>query len=159
MTRKTSVERHLLNEYEHAETNNTTTESNKDGFEEWWSIQKQLKKRIQKTCKKFGPSLRKNIKRNELMYDPRHELLFCRNAKVSVYSAIYNTQIHRNMSELSLCTNIEISMGLNIEWICFNILMGELKVKEDLILDNFTDLDMVNSAKLKCANHSAWSQL
>ena len=93
VTRKTSIERHLLNKEEHEENYNTTTESDKNGFDEWWSKQKQLKNRIQKTCKKFGPSLRKNIKRNELMYDPRHELLFCRNAKVSVYSSIHNTQI------------------------------------------------------------------
>ena len=26
--------------------------------------------------------MRKNINENDLMYDPRHELLFCRNAKV-----------------------------------------------------------------------------
>jgi len=79
---RTSVERHLLNKDEQEANTNTTTESVTGGFDEWWNKQKQLKKRIQKTCQKFGPSLRKNIKKSELMYDPRHELLFCRNAKV-----------------------------------------------------------------------------
>jgi len=54
-----------------------------NGFDQWWLKQKLLKEQIRKTCKRMGPSLRMNIKQNELkrvfLYEPRHEMLYCRN--------------------------------------------------------------------------------
>ena len=76
-----------MNYDEHQENTSSTTEPVTNEFSEWWSKQKQLKKRIQKTCEKFGPSLRKTIDRHDLMYDHQHELLFCRSAKVSALSS------------------------------------------------------------------------
>jgi len=62
------------------------TQPNTDGFDQWWLKQKQLKKQIKETCKLLGPSLRKNIKQKEqkksFLYDPEHQILWCRNAKV-----------------------------------------------------------------------------
>jgi len=78
---RNSVEsRHLLNNNEDITV--LSTESPAKVFEEWWGKQKQRKEQIKRTCQKYGSSLRKHIKDNDLMYDPRHELLFCRNAKV-----------------------------------------------------------------------------
>ena len=75
--------RHLLNNTDHEDKNMTTdSDAEAGGFQKWWSKQNLLKKRIQNTCQKFGPSLRKNISRHKLMYDRQHKLLFCRNAKV-----------------------------------------------------------------------------
>jgi len=79
---RNSVERHLLNKNEKDEVTVLATESSNKGFEDWWEKQKQRKSQIKKTCQKYGASVRKNINENDLMYDPRHELLFCRNAKV-----------------------------------------------------------------------------
>ena len=62
-------------------------------FKRWWETQRQRKLNIEKTCQKYGSALQYNINKNNLMYDPNHKLLFCRNAKVrSIY--IYN--IKRN---------------------------------------------------------------
>ena len=51
-------------------------------FGAWWAKQRELQNRIEKTCEKYGASLHRSIQRKQLMYDPRHDLLFCRNAKV-----------------------------------------------------------------------------
>jgi len=82
LVRTAATDRHLLNKEDQEETTTNSTLEEYVGFMEWWSKQKQMKTRIQKTCQKYGPSLRQNIDQHELMYDPRHELLFCRNAKV-----------------------------------------------------------------------------
>ena len=56
----------------------------KAGFDDWWNKQKQIQNKIEKTCKKYGSSLRQNIKPKQLMFDPINELLFCRNAKINI---------------------------------------------------------------------------
>ena len=53
------------------------------------------------------------------------------------------------MSEYSVCTNEGMPMGLPIKWISFNLLMEELKVKELIILANFTDRENCQTCKLK----------
>ena len=78
----TNVSTYLLNKYDTDDVTVLATESSTKGFEDWWEKQKKRKSQIKKTCQKYGISVRKNINENDLMYDPRHELLFCRNAKV-----------------------------------------------------------------------------
>jgi len=82
---RNSVDRHLLNNNKAEQEGHTTAlpaEAGAGGFEAWWTEQRRRKRRIERTCQKYGPELRKNIKENDLMYDQRHQLLFCRNAKV-----------------------------------------------------------------------------
>ena len=55
---------------------------NEPEFQDWWKTQEQRKLNIEKTCQKYGSSIQNNIKRNKLMHDRNHNLLFCRNAKV-----------------------------------------------------------------------------
>ena len=55
---------------------------NETEFQKWWTIQEQRKLDIEKTCQKYGSSIHYNIQRDNLMHDPNHKLLFCRNAKV-----------------------------------------------------------------------------
>ena len=51
-------------------------------FESWMSRQTELKDNVRKVCKKYGRSLNRNVPLNQFMYDSKHKLLFCRNAKV-----------------------------------------------------------------------------
>ena len=53
-------------------------------FESWMSRQTELKDNVRKVCKKYGRSLNRNVPLNQFMYDSKHKLLFCRNAKVKV---------------------------------------------------------------------------
>ena len=52
-------------------------------FQKWLQTQEQRRLNITKTCEKYGAWIKYNIKRENLMYDRTHKLLFCRNAKVS----------------------------------------------------------------------------
>jgi len=95
---RNSVEsRHLLNNNEDITV--LSTESSAKVFEDWWGKQKQRKEQIKRTCQKYGSSLRKHIKENDLMYDPRHELLFCRNAKVGTTTWLTHFLRLSNLSE------------------------------------------------------------
>ena len=53
-------------------------------FESWNSRQTDLKENIKKVCDKYGKSLSHKVPLNAFMYDSKHKLLFCRNAKVNV---------------------------------------------------------------------------
>ena len=55
----------------------------KDDFQIWLRKQEELKKNIQQVCSRYGSSVKKNsVPFGSLMFDPSHQLLFCRNAKV-----------------------------------------------------------------------------
>ena len=55
-----------------------------DAFESWMSRQTELKENVRKVCDKYRKSLSCNVPLNQFMYDSKHKLLFCRNAKVNV---------------------------------------------------------------------------
>jgi len=67
-----STKEEILNQYD-----NTTT-----SFQMWWKEQTDMKKRISRTCEKYGFSIRPQVKRKNFMYDPKHNLLYCRIGKV-----------------------------------------------------------------------------
>ena len=58
-------------------------------FKKWLKKQETLKQNILKVCEKYGSSLRKMMPLNQFMYDSEHNLLFCRNAKVWLFSKNY----------------------------------------------------------------------
>ena len=58
-------------------------------FESWMSRQSELKENIRKVCDKYGKSLNRQVPLNQFIYDSKHKLLFCRNAKVN-YSKLKN---------------------------------------------------------------------
>jgi len=95
-SRQYSAERHLL----HKEENDVKEEqSTVSEFSQWWTKQKELKERIANTCQKYGASLRVKVKRAELLYDPKHDLLFCRNAKVGTTTWLTHFLRLSNLSE------------------------------------------------------------
>ena len=51
-------------------------------YQIWLKDQRQRKLKIHKTCEKYGSAISYNISRSNMMYDQKHKLLFCRNAKV-----------------------------------------------------------------------------
>ena len=53
------------------------------GFESWMSRQSELKENVRKVCDKYGKSLNSVVPLNQFMYDSKHKLLYCRNAKVN----------------------------------------------------------------------------
>ena len=53
-------------------------------FESWKSRQTDIKENIKKVCDKYGKSLSRKVPLNSFMYDSKHKLLFCRNAKVNL---------------------------------------------------------------------------
>ena len=58
-------------------------------FESWMSKQTKLKENIRKVCEKYGESLRLEDPLHSItqfLYDSKHKLLFCRNAKVKQLS-------------------------------------------------------------------------
>ena len=55
-------------------------------FKDWFDKQEKLKLHIKEVCNKYGASVRKVIPMAEFIYDSRHNLLLCRNAKVTPYS-------------------------------------------------------------------------
>ena len=52
-------------------------------FESWMSRQSELKENVRKVCDKYGKSLNSKVPLNQFMYDSKHKLLYCRNAKVN----------------------------------------------------------------------------
>ena len=55
-----------------------------DSFEGWLMKQNNLKLKIKEVCQKYGKSLRKVIPMDEFIYDSKHNLLLCRNAKAII---------------------------------------------------------------------------
>ena len=51
-------------------------------FQSWMSRQTELKKNVRQVCDKYGKSLNMEVPLNQFMYDSKHKLLYCRNAKV-----------------------------------------------------------------------------
>ena len=61
---------------------NDQTQSYSDDFESWMSRQTELKENVRKVCDKYGKSLNSEVPLNQFMFDSKHNLLYCRNAKV-----------------------------------------------------------------------------
>ena len=59
------------------------------GFESWMSRQSELKENVRKVCDKYGKSLNSVVPLNQFMYDSKHKLLYCRNAKVNFDQMIF----------------------------------------------------------------------
>ena len=55
-----------------------------NSFEGWLMKQNNLKLKIKEVCQKYGKSLRKVIPMDEFIYDSKHNLLLCRNAKAII---------------------------------------------------------------------------
>ena len=55
-----------------------------DSFEGWLMKQNNLKLKIKEVCQNYGKSLRKVIPMDEFIYDSKHNLLLCRNAKAII---------------------------------------------------------------------------
>ena len=67
---------------------NHVPKQNEEEFNIWLTKQEELKKNIKEVCSKYSGTsmdLRSNsLPIGSLMYDSKHQLLFCRNAKVSI---------------------------------------------------------------------------
>ena len=62
--------------------------SNEEEFQEWLKEKEKLNNNIKKVCQKYGQKVRKFVPLREFMFDSKHDILFCRNAKV------YNGEIY-----------------------------------------------------------------
>ena len=51
-------------------------------YRRWLKKQDELRRNISRVCKKYGKEVRVDVGMKQLMYEPKHKLLFCRNAKV-----------------------------------------------------------------------------
>ena len=71
-----------------SEYGQTQSYSDDADFESWMSRQSELKENVRKVCEKYGKSLNSQVPLNQFMYDSKHKLLFCRNAKVKFISLI-----------------------------------------------------------------------
>ena len=47
-----------------------------------------IKENVRKVCDKYGKSVSRNVPKHQFMYDSKHKLLFCRNAKVINSSSV-----------------------------------------------------------------------
>ena len=61
-------------------------EIEEESFQGWFDKQEKLKLHIKEVCKRYGTSVRKVIPMAEFIYDSKHNLLLCRNAKVKLYT-------------------------------------------------------------------------
>ena len=68
-------------------------EIDEDLYDEWLEKQEKFKLHIKRVCNKYGKSVRKVVPMKEFLYDSKHKLLFCRNAKVNIclFSATFET--------------------------------------------------------------------
>ena len=66
-----------------SEYNQTQSYTDHVEFLSWMSRQTELQANIKKVCEEYGKSLRRDVPLRQFMYDPKHKLLFCRNAKVN----------------------------------------------------------------------------
>ena len=62
--------------------------SNENEFQEWLKEKEKLNNNIKKVCQKYGQKVRKFVPLRDFMFDSKHNILFCRNAKV------YNGEIY-----------------------------------------------------------------
>ena len=51
-------------------------------YRRWLKKQDELRRNISRVCKKYGKELKVDVGMKQLMYEQKHKLLFCRNAKV-----------------------------------------------------------------------------
>ena len=68
--------------YNYEETTNIYHDD--DGFQSWWSRQDDIKQNIRRVCEKYGQTLNGRVPLSQFMYDSKHKLLYCRNAKVDI---------------------------------------------------------------------------
>ena len=60
-----------------------TLDSEEQALQVWWHEQLSRRRRVVETCATLGVTTMAH--RTSFLYDPRHRLLFCRNAKVGVW--------------------------------------------------------------------------
>jgi len=65
-------------------------EIDEDLYDEWLEKQEKFKLHIKRVCNKYGKGVRKVVPMKEFLYDSKHKLLFCRNAKVGTTSWLAN---------------------------------------------------------------------
>ena len=60
------------------------TENDDEDLQSWWRRQDRRKENIREVCEKFGhfAHIRKKVPVSQIMYEEKHKLLYCRNAKV-----------------------------------------------------------------------------
>eukprot|EP00090_Calanus_glacialis_P020054 TRINITY_DN30843_c0_g1_i1.p1 TRINITY_DN30843_c0_g1~~TRINITY_DN30843_c0_g1_i1.p1 ORF type:complete len:323 (-),score=62.46 TRINITY_DN30843_c0_g1_i1:33-893(-) len=64
----------------------------KDKFNDWWMEKKRLGDNIRNTCLKYGSSVDFPLAKSELLYDQKHKLSFCLNAKVGTSTMLKHFQ-------------------------------------------------------------------
>ena len=69
---------------EFSEDDHTQSDNDDLDFESWMSRQSELKENVRKVCDKYGKSLNGEVPLNQFMFDSKHNLLYCRNAKVKI---------------------------------------------------------------------------
>ena len=65
------------------------TQSDDVEFESWMFQQMDIKENVRKVCDKYGKSVSRTVPKHQFMYDSKHKLLFCRNAKVINSSFVF----------------------------------------------------------------------
>ena len=60
----------------------STTRSD-DLVKQWLKKQDILRENINNVCEKYGQDLKKPVGKSNLIWDQKHKLLYCRNAKVA----------------------------------------------------------------------------
>ena len=58
-------------------------------YDEWLEKQEKFKLHVKRVCNKYGKGVRKVVPMKEFLYDSKHKLLFCRNAKVKKEKCMY----------------------------------------------------------------------
>ena len=66
-------------------------------FQIWLQEKKSLNLHIETICKKYSKDVKMDLPRQSFMFDSKHNLLFCRNAKVLNYSYMYIAVIFQLM--------------------------------------------------------------
>jgi len=69
-------------------------------FQDWLAEKVELNKNIRKVCRKYGQQVRKNVPFRDFMFDSKHNILFCRNAKVGTTSWMTNFLLMSDQSHL-----------------------------------------------------------
>ena len=73
-----SLSKQSVSEYDQTQSYGDDVE-----FDSWMSRQTELKENVSKVCDRYGKSLSIEVPLKEFMYDSKHKLLYCRNAKVN----------------------------------------------------------------------------
>lgn len=74
--------------------------SNENEFQEWLKEKEKLNKNVKKVCQKYGQKVRKFVPLRDFMFDSKHNILFCRNAKVGTTSWMTNFLLMSDQSQL-----------------------------------------------------------